>query len=62
MTKNKNMYLQVGDELDYKRVVLEFDRYLKETKLLYARNAYTVMEDIKGVWEEIKKGEFFFPE
>lgn len=56
------MYLKVGDEIDYKRVVLEFDRYLKETKLIYAISVFAVMEDIKVVWEEIKKGEFCFME
>ena len=55
---NKNMYLQVGKEVDYKRVVLEFDRYLKETKLLYAKDTYSVMDDIKETWKEILMGEF----
>ena len=55
---NKNLYYQVGKEVDYKRVVLEFDRYLKETKLLYAINPKAVMDDIRDTWKLIIAGEF----
>ena len=55
-----NMYLQVGEEVDYKRVVLEFNRYLNESKLLYARDIYAVEEEIKETWDAILKGDFIW--
>ncbi len=42
-----NVYFQTGEEIDYKRVVLEFNRYLKETQLIYAKDVYAIMDDIK---------------
>ena len=54
----KNMYYKVGEEVDYKRIVLEFDRYLKETELIYAKDIFAVMDNVKETWEGIKAGTF----
>ena len=59
---DKNMYLQTGEEVDYKRVVLEFNRYLKESKLIYAKDIYAVEEEMKDAWESILKGEYVWVE
>ena len=60
--RNKTNYLQVGKELDYKRVVLDFDEYIN-SKEIYKElismktTQYSVVDVIRGVWEEIKRGD-----
>jgi len=52
-------YVHVGKEIDYKRVVLDFEKYMNdEEEMNELRNMkhtqYPVIDIIKEVWEEIK--------
>ena len=56
----EGLYVSVGKEVDYRRVVLEFNRYLKETELLYAKDTFAVEEEIKNTWRGILMGTYVF--
>ena len=43
------MYVQVGKEVDYKKLALAFDAWLEEQKI------HVNLEDIKNKWEELKE-------
>ena len=50
-------YVHVGKELDYKRVVLDFEEYMNDTSAMEElRNmpAKVVVNIVREVWEEIK--------
>ncbi len=52
-------YVHVGKELDYKRVVLDFEEYLNNEEAMNELKSmkctqYSVVDIIREVWEEIK--------
>ena len=50
-------YVHVGRELDYKRVVLDFEEYMNNTLVmdeLRDMDAKDVVRIVREIWEEVK--------